>query len=257
MAQDASPVEEDFSKDWFTERLDLIQQKIPKPSDSSDSESDSSSQLPRRFQWVVESLKKSLNEPEQFSLKLAETSMLLDHTADLSDKPDYVQEFHQFFPDFRRRWQDGRVRDVVQERRSKMPIVRYLPCIPDFPPSEVNGPAPPDWLAMFVHSEIPSVCIEDYNACCNICLEDLEEPPLAMPDDGDDVDPMADDSGGRTSPKLLRQLPCRHVLHENCLPMFQSENYDEVFECPVCRTQVWAKLDEPSVSCPVCNNVVP
>ncbi|KAF5341522.1 hypothetical protein D9758_012560 [Tetrapyrgos nigripes] len=133
---------------------------------------------------------------------------------------------------------------AVKERRSKLPLVRYLPCIPDLQPSEVNGPASSEWLSMFVHSDIPSVCIEDYNACCNICLEDFEEPALApefQVDDGmDDVEPEDD-----RTPKPLRKLICGHVLHEECLPMFQNNNYDKMFECPACRTQVWTSPHDP------------
>ncbi|KAF5346953.1 hypothetical protein D9758_010108 [Tetrapyrgos nigripes] len=132
--------------------------------------------------------------------------------------------------------------------QDKLPVVRYLPCISAFRPSELNGPAPPEWLAMFVHSDVPSVCIEDHNACCNICLEDFEDPPLALElqvDGVDCVDPMAEDDGTQASPRPLRQLICGHVFHEDCLPIFQNDDYDEAFECPACRAEVWTPLPDP------------
>ncbi|KAF5346923.1 hypothetical protein D9758_010093 [Tetrapyrgos nigripes] len=129
-----------------------------------------------------------------------------------------------------------------------MLIVRYLPCISDVRPSKLNGPALPEWLAMFVHSDVPSICVEYHNACCNICLEDFEEPPLVLKlqvDGVGGVDLMAEDDAIQASPKPLRQLTCGHVLHEECLPMFQSYDYNSTFKCPACRTKVWTPLPNP------------
>ncbi|KAF5364991.1 hypothetical protein D9758_008099 [Tetrapyrgos nigripes] len=54
-------------------------------------------------------------------------------------------------------------------------VVRYLPPTPGVPFGETPGS---DWLAMFVHSDVVSRCIEEHNASCVICLEDFEPPPL-------------------------------------------------------------------------------
>ncbi|KAF5362957.1 hypothetical protein D9758_007111 [Tetrapyrgos nigripes] len=202
------------------EQVDQIPDNLSRPSYhhlasldvSADADSSSSSPLPHRFQWVVERSKELLNELEskQLLVVLPTIRQLMERVNQKS-------------------WITGNL-------TNKIPVVRYLPCISDLPPSELNGPAPPEWLAMFVHSDIPSVCIEDHNACCNICLEDFEEPALAAEfqvDSGDD--------GTQASPKPLRQLICGHVLHEDCLPIFQNDDRDddETFECPVCRTEIW------------------
>ncbi|KAF5357704.1 hypothetical protein D9758_007535 [Tetrapyrgos nigripes] len=100
--------------------------------------------------------------------------------------------------------------EIDRGRRDRIPVVRYIPCISDSP-SEFNGPVPPEWLALFVHSNIPSVWIEDHNASCSICCEDFQEPPLAELDElglGDDGE-----RGASQPVKTLRQLPCRHVFH--------------------------------------------
>ncbi|KAF5340454.1 hypothetical protein D9758_013578 [Tetrapyrgos nigripes] len=213
---------------------------------SADADSSSPSPLPQQLQWAVERLKELFNElePEQLLVVLPEIRKLMDlgrynQSNGLGLGLREFDEFGQLL---------GRLM-TVKERRSKIPVVRYLPCISDFPPSELNGPASSEWLAMFVHSDVPSVCIEDYNACCNICLEDFEEPALALEllqVDGDDVDLMAKDDRTQASPKPLRQLICGHVLHVRRLPaMFQGDNYDEMFECPVCRAEVWTSLPDP------------
>ncbi|KAF5346978.1 hypothetical protein D9758_010107 [Tetrapyrgos nigripes] len=205
-----------------------------------DASSSSSYPLPHRLQWAVERLKQLSTElePDQLVVVLPKIRKLVERAnqtngLDLSE----FDEFRQLL---------GRL-VTIKERRSKIPVVRYLPCSSDLPPSEVNGPASPEWLAMFVHSDLPSVCIEDHNACCNICLEDFEEPPLALElqvDGGDDVDLMIGGDGTQARPKPLRQLQCRHVLHEECLPMFRGD-YNSTFECPACRTKVWTPLSEP------------
>ncbi|KAF5349000.1 hypothetical protein D9758_012731 [Tetrapyrgos nigripes] len=103
----------------------------------------------------------------------------------------------------------GMVKELEGEK-NQIPqplVVRYLP---PPPASDIsfNSSPPPDWLAMFVPSEVPSICIEDYNACCNICCEDFEPPRLNEEDQEDDEDLHL---------YILFQLPCQHVLHEKCL----------------------------------------
>ncbi|KAF5346979.1 hypothetical protein D9758_010104 [Tetrapyrgos nigripes] len=202
---------------------------------SADTDSSSSSPLPHQLQWVVESVKELFNklEPEQLVVVLPRIRKLMDlgrvnQTNVLGLGLQEFDEFGQLL---------GRL-VTAKERRSKIPLVRYLPWISDIAPSKVNGPASPEWLEMFVHSDVPSVCIEDHNACCNICLEDFVEPALAAEfqvDGGDD--------GTQASPKPLRQLKCGHILHEECLPMFRSHDYNSTFECPACRTKVWTPAD--------------
>ncbi|KAF5355431.1 hypothetical protein D9758_006404 [Tetrapyrgos nigripes] len=199
---------------------------------SADADSSSSSPLPRRFQWAVERLKGLFNqlEPKQLVVVLPRIRQLMERVNEKSGLG--FREFDEFAQLL------GRL-VAIKESKNKLPVVRYLPYISDLPPSEVNGPAPPEWLAMFVHSDVPSVCIEDHNACCNVCLEDFEEPALAG-----EFQVGGGDDGTQTSPKPLRQLICGHVLHEDCLPMFQNDDYDdsdsnEKFECPVCRAKVW------------------
>ncbi|KAF5346969.1 hypothetical protein D9758_010124 [Tetrapyrgos nigripes] len=232
------------------EQVDQISDNLPRPSYhlaslhmSASADSSSSSPLSQRLHWVMEGLKKLFNElvePEQLVFVLPKMEKLMER-ANETKGLDF-REFDQFLQDSGL----GRLL-IVKERKSKMPLVRYLPCISDLPPSEVNGPAAPEWLAMFVHSDVPSICIEDHNACCNICLEDFEEPPLALEfqDSGsNDIDLMAEDDGTQASPKPLRKLICGHVLHEECLPIFQSDDYNETFECPACRTKVWTPPPE-------------
>ncbi|KAF5346916.1 hypothetical protein D9758_010094 [Tetrapyrgos nigripes] len=209
---------------------------------SADIDSSSSSPLPHQLQWAVESVKELFNklEPQQLVVVLPRIRKLMDlGRANQTNVLGLgLREFDEF----------GQLLSrlvTAKERRSKIPLVRYLPWISDLAPSEFNGPTSPEWLAMFVHSDVPSVCIEDHNACCNICLEDFEEPPLALEpqvDSGEDVDLMAEDDGIQASPKPLRQLKCGHILHEECLPMFQSHDYNSTFECPACRTKVWTPL---------------
>ncbi|KAF5346970.1 hypothetical protein D9758_010125 [Tetrapyrgos nigripes] len=231
------------------EQVDQISDNLPRPSYhlaslhmSASADSSSSSPLSQRLHWVMEGLKKLFNElePKQLVFVLPKMEKLMER-ANETKGLDF-REFDQFLQDSGL----GRLL-IVKEKKSKMPLVRYLPCISDLPPSEVNGPAAPEWLAMFVHSDVPSICIEDHNACCNICLEDFEEPPLALEfQDGgsDDMDLMAEDDGTQASPKPLRKLICGHVLHEECLPIFQSDDYNETFECPACRTKVWTPSPE-------------
>ncbi|KAF5346912.1 hypothetical protein D9758_010111 [Tetrapyrgos nigripes] len=210
------------------EQVDQISDNVSKPScnlasldGSADPDSSSSSPFPQRLQRAMRKLMdlERVNQTNGFGPDLRE----FDELAQLL----------------------GRL-VALKERENRLPVVRYLPCTSDLPPSEVNGPASPEWLAMFVHSDVPSICIGDHNACCNICLEHFEEPALASEfqvDGGDDVDPMAD-GGDQASPKPLRKLICGHVLHEECLPMFQSDDYNKRFECPACRTKVWTRLPE-------------
>ncbi|KAF5346917.1 hypothetical protein D9758_010095 [Tetrapyrgos nigripes] len=206
--------------------------------DASDADSLSLSPLPNQLQWAVESVKELFNklEPEQLVFVLPRIRKLIDlgRANQTNGLGLDLQEFDEF----------GQLLDRIvtaKERRSKIPLVRYLPWISDIAPSKVNGPASPEWLAMFVHSDVPSVCIEDHNACCNICLEDFVEPALAGEVDGGD-------DGTQASPNPLRQLKCGHVLHEECLPMFRSHDYNSTFECPACRTKVWTPADPEQFS---------
>ncbi|KAF5371612.1 hypothetical protein D9758_003491 [Tetrapyrgos nigripes] len=234
------------------EQIDQILDNLPRPSyhlasldASADVDLSSSSPLPQRVHWAMERLKKLFSElePEQLVFVLPKMRKLMERAK--QNKGLDFPEFDQFL-----RYSGlGRLL-IVKEKKGKIPVVRYLPCISDFPPSELNGPAPPEWLAMFVHSDVPSVCIEDYNACCNICLEDFEEPPLALEFQVD----ANDDDGIQASTKPLRQLICGHVLHEECLPMFQSDDYDETFECPACRAEVWTSLSFSLLSAEIPRN---
>ncbi|KAF5346924.1 hypothetical protein D9758_010098 [Tetrapyrgos nigripes] len=202
---------------------------------SADADSSSSSSLPQGLQWMVKKSKELFNELERKQLVVVlPTIRQLMERVNEKNGLDY-QEFDKFAQLL------GRL-VALKEGKNKLPVVRYLPCISDLPPSELNGPAPPEWLAMFVHSDVPSVCIEDHNACCNICLDDFEEPALAVEFQAD-----GGDDGTQASPKPLRQLICGHVLHEDCLPMFQNDDYDdydETFECPVCRAEIWTSPDQ-------------
>ncbi|KAF5346981.1 hypothetical protein D9758_010102 [Tetrapyrgos nigripes] len=223
------------------EQVDQILDNVSRPSyyrlaslDASDADSLSSSPLPHQLQWAVESVKELVNklEPEQLVVVLPRIRKLIDlgRANQTNVLGPGLREFDEF----------GQLLSrlvTAKERRSKIPLVRYLPWISDLAPSEFNGPAPPEWLAMFVHSDVPSVCIEDHNACCNICLEDFVEPALAAEFQVD-----GGDYGTQASPKPLRQLKCGHVLHEECLPMFRSHDYNSTFECPACRTKVWTPL---------------
>ncbi|KAF5344582.1 hypothetical protein D9758_013887 [Tetrapyrgos nigripes] len=217
------------------EQVDQISDNVSKPSyylasldAPADADSSSSSPLPQRLKLAVERLKELFNEldPEQLVVVRPKIRKLMD-LGRASETIGLRREIDQFAERL------GSLK-TIKERRSKIPVVRYLPCIPDFRPSEVNGPAPPEWLAMFVHSDVPSVCIEDHDACCNVCLEDFEEPPLALESQID-----GGDNGTQSSPKPLRKLICGHVFHEDCLPMFQEDDYIGRFECPACRTEFW------------------
>ncbi|KAF5364998.1 hypothetical protein D9758_008097 [Tetrapyrgos nigripes] len=119
-----------------------------------------------------------------------------------------------------------------KERIPEPWVVRYVPPPPDVP---FDSSPPPDWLAMFVPSEVPSVCIEDHNACCTICCEDFKPPRLNEQDQEDDEDIDLD---------ILFQLPCQHVLHKECL-----KNIDKNV-CPVCRAQFSWKDRPPRPSVP-------
>ncbi|KAF5364763.1 hypothetical protein D9758_009347 [Tetrapyrgos nigripes] len=214
--------------DQISGNISRLSYRLASLDPSADTDSSSSSPLPRRLQWVVDRSKELFNElePKQLVVVLPTIRQLMERVderkwLDFGELDNFAKLLSRLV--------------ILKERKNKLPVVRFLPCISDFPPSELNGPAPAEWLAMFVHSDIPSVCIEDHNACCNVCLEDFEEPALAaeFQVDGDD------DDGTQGSPKPLRQLTCGHVLHEDCLPMFQIDGYDEMFECPVCRAEIW------------------
>ncbi|KAF5346968.1 hypothetical protein D9758_010121 [Tetrapyrgos nigripes] len=228
--------------DQISDNVSRVSYRLASLSVSADADSSSSSPLPHRLQWAVERAEELFNELEpqwQRVIVLPRIRKLIDlGPANQTNVLGLgLQEFDKFGQLL------GRL-VTAKERRSKIPLVRYLPWISDIAPSKVNGPASPEWLAMFVHSDVPSVCIEDHNACCNICLEDFEEPPLLelQVDGGDDADLMAEDDAIQASPKPLRQLKCGHVLHEECLPMFRSYAYNSTFKCPACRTKVWTPL---------------
>ncbi|KAF5344608.1 hypothetical protein D9758_013890 [Tetrapyrgos nigripes] len=217
------------------EQVDQISDNVSRPSyhlasldTSADADSSSSSPLPLRLQWALGRLKELFNELELEQLVVVRPRirklMDLGRASETNGLGWEIDEFGQRLGSLK----------TIKEKRSKIPVVRYLPCIPDFRPSEVNGPAPLEWLAMFVHSDVPSVCIEDHNACCNVCLEDFEEPPLALESQVD-----GGDDGTQASPKPLRKLICGHVFHEDCLPMFQEDDCIGRFECPACRTEFW------------------
>ncbi|KAF5346925.1 hypothetical protein D9758_010099 [Tetrapyrgos nigripes] len=214
--------------DQISDNVSRSSYHLPSLDASANADSSLSSPLPQRLKWAVGRLKELFNElePEQLGVVLPKTRKLMD-LGRASETNGLGWEFDQF----------GQLLGsllTLKERRSKVPVVRYLPCISDFRPSEVNGSAPPEWLRMFVHSDVPSVCIEDHNACCNVCLEDFEEPPLEL-----EVQVDGGDDGVQASPKPLRQLTCGHIFHEDCLPMFQNDDYVERFECPACHTEVW------------------
>ncbi|KAF5348999.1 hypothetical protein D9758_012732 [Tetrapyrgos nigripes] len=132
----------------------------------------------------------------------------------------------------------GMTEELVKERNRipKPLVVRYLPPLPDGP--FTRSPSP-DWLAMFVPSETPSVCIEDHNACCQICLEDFEPPRLS--EEGVDSEEMNQMSQlEESSSDILMQLPCQHVLHAKCLRSLEET------VCPMCRCQfLWQSRTIP------------
>ncbi|KAF5342807.1 hypothetical protein D9758_013366 [Tetrapyrgos nigripes] len=216
--------------DQISDNVSRLSYRLASLDTSADADSSSPSPLPRRLQWVVDRSKELFNElePNQLVIVLPTIRQLMERVNKKNGLDFRVfEKFAQLLSRL----------VAVKERRNKLPVVRYLPCISDLPPSELNGPAPPEWLAMFVHSDVPSVCIEDHNACCNICLEDFEEPALAAEFQVDG----SEDGTQATRPKPLRQLICGH---EDCLPMFQNNDYDdydfdETFECPVCRAEIW------------------
>ncbi|KAF5364948.1 hypothetical protein D9758_008098 [Tetrapyrgos nigripes] len=122
----------------------------------------------------------------------------------------------------------NRIREMIEELEGEkhsipQPIaVRYLPPAPDVP---FDSSPPPDWLAMFVPSQVLSICIEEHNARCDICYVDFEPPRLA------EEDSETDDENNKDDSDTLLQLPCQHVLHEECLNLIDGNL------CPVCRTQ--------------------
>lgn len=64
----------------------------------------------------------------------------------------------------------------------------------------------------WVPSDLPSICIESYNASCTICLMDFEEPKPISAFKWRILSPTR--MAG--SPEPLRQLRCRHVFHVCC-----------------------------------------
>lgn len=106
------------------------------------------------------------------------------------------------------------------------PLVRYLPA----PEDQVafNQAPTPSWLAKWASSDLPSVCIDTYNASCDICLVAFEEPLRRT---SNQTTSLMEDAGEL---ELLRQLPCRHVLHHACIE--QHLLYSS--SCPVCRKPI-------------------
>ncbi|KAF5366197.1 hypothetical protein D9758_005782 [Tetrapyrgos nigripes] len=183
--------------DQISDNVSRLSYRLASLDASADPYSSPSSPLPRRLQWALERSKELFNklEPKQLVVILPTIRKLMELLL-------------------------GRL-VVLKERKNKLPVVRFLPCNSDLPSSELNGPVPSEWLAMFVHSDVPSVCIEDHNTCCNVCLEDFEEPALAAEFQVDGGD---------------------NETQEDCLPMFQIDGYDATFECPTCRAEIWTSL---------------